>query len=78
VAFAADAVLVEAEPPCIYLEEFFLGVPVLAFAAHALAKDARVQHAAARVADPIQNPVGLRRQFLAQPLFKIRRNATAG
>src|SRR2546421_10963268 len=52
-AFAAGAMFVEAEPFGINFEQLFLRVPVLAFAAHALAENAGVQFAAARVADPI-------------------------
>jgi hypothetical protein len=74
-AFAADSVLVEAESPGINLEQFFLSVPILAFAAHALAKDTRVQFAATRVADAIQNAIGFGRKLFAQPLFEIRRDA---
>jgi hypothetical protein len=71
----ADAMLVEAEAASINLDQLFLRVPVLAFAAHALANDARVQPSAARVADAIQNAVGLGWKFLAQTLFEIRRQA---
>src|SRR6266850_1441522 len=75
VALADDAMLVEAESPGIKLEQFFLRAPVLAFAAHALAKDTRVQFAATRIANAIQNAIGFSRKFLAQTFFKIRRNA---
>ncbi len=44
---------VEAEFPGVDLEEFFLSGPVLTFATHAFAQNARVQFAAARVADAI-------------------------
>jgi len=78
VALAADAMLVEAELPRINLEQLFLGVPVLAFAAHALAKDTRVQLAATRIAYAVQNAIGFGREFLAQTLFEIRGHAAAG
>jgi len=55
----------------------FLGAPVLAFAAHALAKDARVEFAAARVANAVQDAVGFGREFFAQALFEIRSDADA-
>ena len=37
--FAADVALVEAKPLAINSKKFFLRFPILAFAAHALAKD---------------------------------------
>ena len=74
-ALAADAMFIEAEPLGIDFEEFVLCFPELAFAAHALAKDAGVQLAAARVADAIQYSVGLCWQLLAQTFFEIRSHA---
>src|SRR5260370_39269272 len=67
--------LVEAKPAGVNLKQLFLRVPVLAFAAHALAKDARVQFAAACVAYAIKNAIGLGREFFAQTLFEISRYA---
>src|SRR6267143_1421341 len=74
-ALAADAMLVKAESLRINVEQLVLGFPELAFAAHALAKDAGVKSPAARIAYPIQHAVGFRRQLLAQTLFKVRSDA---
>src|SRR5688572_5792829 len=70
--FAADAMLIKAELSAINLEEFFLRVPVLPFAAHAIVEDARVDFAAARFADSIQDTISFGRKFFAQPLFEVR------
>jgi hypothetical protein len=70
VALAADSMLVKAESSGVDLKQLFLRVPVLASAAHALAKDARVQLAAARVAYAIQNAIGFGGKLLAQAFSK--------
>src|SRR5258706_158890 len=75
VALAADPVLVKAESFRINVEQLVLGFPELAFAAHALAKDAGVKSPATRIAYPIQHAVGFRRQLLAQTLFEVRSDA---
>src|SRR5688572_33208278 len=71
VAVAADAMLVKAELSAINLEEFFLRIPVLPFAAHAIVEDARVNFAAARVANAVQDTISFGRKFFAQTLFKV-------
>src|SRR5574341_1464755 len=67
----ADAIFVEAEILAINLEKFFLRIPELAPAAHAIVKDTRVEFAVARVANTIQHAIGLCRKLVAQTLFEI-------
>src|SRR5689334_91006 len=68
------AFLVETETLGMDLEETFGCFPVLTFAAHALAEDARIEFAVACFADSIQHTVGFRRQLLTQTLFEVWRN----
>src|SRR4051794_36300761 len=70
------ALLIETEPLGVNFEETFGRFPVLTFATHALAEDARVELAFTRFANAIQNTIGFRRQFRTQPLFEIGRNIT--
>jgi hypothetical protein len=70
------AFLVEAETLAVNFEETFSRFPVLPFAAHAFAEDARVEFAVTRFANAIQNTIGFRRQLRTQTLFEIRRNVT--
>lgn len=74
VGIAADAMLVEAELSAIDLEEFLLSVPVLAFATHAVVEDTRVDFAAARVADAIEDTISFRGKFFPQALFEVGSN----
>ncbi len=53
VTIATDAMFVEAESFAVNLEKLFLRAPVFTLATHPLTKDAGVQLAAARFADPI-------------------------
>src|SRR4051812_4517385 len=57
---AADARLIKTKSLRIDGEEFFLRVPVLTFAMHATVKDARVEFAAACIANAIQHTIGFR------------------
>src|SRR5215217_1561344 len=70
------ALPVETEPLGVNFEETFGRFPVLTFATHALAEDARVELAFTRFANAIQNTIGFRRQLRTQALFEIRRNIT--
>src|SRR6185369_576055 len=70
------ALLVETEALAVNFEQTFSRFPVLTFATHALAEDARVELAVTRFANAIQNTIGFRRQLRTQPLFEIRRNVT--
>src|SRR5712692_10436748 len=72
---AADPMLVEAESFGVNIEQLALRFPILTLTAHALAKYAGIQFAAARVANPIQDAVGFGRQFFPQALFKVRSDA---
>src|SRR5688500_15660503 len=74
VAIAANSMLVKAELSAINLKQFFLRIPVLPFAAHAIVEDARVDFAVARVADSIQDSISFRRKFFAQTLFEVGSN----
>src|SRR5438132_1165275 len=74
-ALVADAVFVKAEPLGVNLEQFLLRIPELPFAAHAFAKDAGIQLAAAGVANTIQNSVSFGRKFFAQALLEVWRDA---
>src|SRR5258705_2038574 len=71
----ADSMLINPEPFGVDVEEFFLRLPILAFAAHAFAKLARIEFAAASFANSVKDPIGLGRQFLAQALFEVRSHA---
>src|SRR5437868_2526968 len=68
------SLLVEAEAFAMNFEETLGGFPVLAFAAHAFTKDARIEFAIASFANSVHHSIGLRRQFLAQTFLKIRRD----
>src|SRR5262245_25356237 len=74
-AFVANTSLVESQALAINFEEFRLRVPVLTLAAHAFAKDARIQFASTRVTNAIENAIGFGRQVFAQTLFEIRSDA---
>src|SRR5712692_438642 len=75
VTLAADAIFVKSKSPTIDFKQLFLRRPVLPLAAHALAKDAGVQLAAARVANAIQDPVGFGRKSFAQASLEIGSDA---
>ena len=68
------AALVEAEALAVNFEETFSGFPVLTLATHAFAEDGGIELSTARFADPVHHAIGFGRQFLAQALFKIRRD----
>src|SRR4026209_2589822 len=68
------AFLVETEALAVDFEESFGSFPVLTFAAHAFAKDARIEFAVACFTNSIQHTIGFRRQLRTQTLFEIRRN----
>src|SRR3954453_6351650 len=72
--FLVCALLVEAETLAVDLEKTFGCFPVLTFAAHALAKHARIEFTVTCFANSIQHTVCFRRQFFAQALFEVRRN----
>ena len=50
---AADAMLIEAKPPGVNIEEFFLRVPVLTLATHAFTELARIEFSPTRIAHSV-------------------------
>src|ERR1044072_1821104 len=70
------ALLVGTEALGVNFLETFGCFPVLTFATHALAEDARVEFSVTRFANAIQHAISFRRQLRAQALFEIWRNVT--
>src|SRR5689334_10781042 len=70
------ALLIETETLGVNFEETLGGFPVLTFATHALAEDARVEFSFTRFTNAIQDAVGFRRQLRTQALLEVRRDVT--
>src|SRR5688500_3434672 len=72
--FLTCVFLIKTETLAVDFEQPLSRFPVLTFAAHSFAEDARVQFSTTCFANSVHHTIGFSRQLLAQTFFKIRRN----